>query len=153
LKKNARLQLAFQMMNEIGIIQQLSVTELNRRLPDSVHFSHFTVINHLSRLGDGRTPRRIADALQVTKATMTNTLTRLTGLGFIEVRDNPGDGRSKLVYLTAKGEDFRNRALASLQPLLEQMDKALDLERITTILPQLQELREYLDNNRDAPAD
>ena len=148
MKKNARLQLAFQMMNEIGIIQQLSVTELNRRLPDGMHFSHFSVINHLSRLGDGRTPARIAAAFQVTKATMTNTLSKLSSRGMINIRANPADGRSKLVYLTPEGKKFLIRAQAAVQPMLEQMDSDLDLEQLTGMLPQLQELREYLDTHR-----
>ena len=72
--KKTRKQLLFQGMNEIGIIQQLATTEFNRRLPDDLHVSHFSVINHLCRLGDGRTPLRIANAFQVTKATMTNVI-------------------------------------------------------------------------------
>lgn len=148
MKKNARLQLTFQMMNEIGIIQQLSVTELNRRLPDGMHFSHFGVINHLSRLGDGRTPARIAAAFQVTKPTMSNTLTKLSSRGMIDIRANPADGRSKLVYLTPAGKKFLIKAQAAVQPLLDQMDRDLDLEYLTGMLPQLQELREYLDTHR-----
>ena len=64
----------FQLFTEIGIIQQLSVNKFNRVMPDGLHISHFGVINHLWRLGDGRTPKRIADAFQVTKPTMSNTL-------------------------------------------------------------------------------
>jgi len=148
LKKNARLMLASQLLNEIGIIQQLVTTELNRLLPEGMHLSHFSVLNHLVRLGDGHTPNRIASAFQVTRATMTNTLTRLSARGMIDVRANPEDGRSKLVYLTPEGVAFHQRAYIALTPFVEGMDQNLDLENLTSVLPQLQELREYLDNNR-----
>jgi DNA-binding MarR family transcriptional regulator len=150
LEKKTRKQLLFQVLNEIGIIQQLATTEFNRRLPEGLHVSHFSVINHLCRLGDGRTPLRLARAFQVTKATMTNTLTRLSARGLIEIRDNPADGRSKLVFLTSKGRAFQKRAIAALEPVLELMDRNLDLEKIIQMRPTLQELREFLDSNRSA---
>ena len=78
--KKARRQRWFELLNEIGIIQQLAVTEFNRRLPEGLHVSHFSVINHLCRLGDGRTPLEIARAFQVTKPTMTNTLAKLSNV-------------------------------------------------------------------------
>ena len=59
-------KLAFQFFNEIGIIQQLASTAFNRRLPEGLHVSHFAVLNHLTRLGDGKTPRALASAFQVT---------------------------------------------------------------------------------------
>lgn len=79
---------------------------------------------------------------------MTNTLAKLSGRGLIEIRANPEDGRSKLVYLTPAGVKFRDRAIASLNPAIEKMDRELDLEAMVKILPELQILREYLDTNR-----
>ncbi len=146
--QDTRRQGLFALFNEIGIIEQLAVTEFNRRLPDGLHVSHFAVINHLVRLGDGRTPARLAQAFQVTKPTMTNTLSKLSRRGFIKVRDNPEDGRSKLVFLTPNGRALRDEAIATLYPLLDRMAERLDLEALLAILPQLQVLREYLDENR-----
>lgn len=143
-----RRQQLFQLLNEIGIIQQLSTAEFNRRMPEGLHVSHFSVLNHLSRLGDGRTPVRIAAAFQVTKATMTNTLSKLSARGFIEIRSNPDDGRSKLVYLTPDGREFQKRALAAVGPVLDQINEKLDVDTILGILPKLQELREFLDVSR-----
>lgn len=143
-----RRQRLFQLLNEIGIIQQLSTAEFNRRMPEGLHVSHFSVLNHLSRLGDGRTPVRIAAAFQVTKATMTNTLSKLSARGFIEIRSNPDDGRSKLVYLTPTGREFQKRALAAVGPVLDQINENLDVDAILEILPKLHELREFLDVSR-----
>ncbi len=149
MNKNQRKQALFQLFNEVGIIYQLSTTLFNRRLPEGLHVSHFSVINHLCRLGDGCTPLALASAFQVTKATMTNTLNKLSGRGFIEVKPNPEDGRSKLVYLTVKGRDFREKAIQELAPTMDVLDKDLELERLLKILPELQELREYLDSHRE----
>ncbi len=148
--RRIRRRRLFELFNEIGIIQQLAGTAFNQRLPDGLHVSHFNVVNHLCRLGDGRTPLRIARAFQVTKATMTNTLTKLEARGFIEIRDNPADGRSKLVFLTDEGRAFQTKAVATLYPVLDGLDKELDTARLARILPKLRALREYLDANRDA---
>ena len=147
--KQARRQRWFELLNEIGIIYQLASTEFNRRLPDGLHLSHFGVINHLCRLGDGRTPQQIARAFQVTKPTMTNTLTKLSAQGFVEIRDNPADGRSKLVYLTKAGRKFREKAIATLDPVLDELDRALKTRTANEPLPALRALREYLDKRRD----
>lgn len=148
--EQSQKQVLFQVFNEIGIIQQLAVTEFHRRMPEGLHVSHFSVINHLCRLGDGRTPMSIAQAFQVTKATMTNTLIKLSARGFIEVRENPADGRSKLVYLTETGRSFQEKAIAALDPVLSKMTDELDVDRIAGILPALEQLRSYMDNNRSA---
>ncbi len=148
--RRLRRQRLFELFNEIGIIQQLAGTAFNHRLPDGLHVSHFSVVNHLCRLGDGRTPLRLAQAFQVTKATMTNTLAKLEARGFIEIRKNPTDGRSKLVFLTEKGRSFQKKAIATLYPVLDKLDKQLDAALMCEILPTLRTLRTYLDANRDA---
>ncbi|MFK5979340.1 MAG: MarR family winged helix-turn-helix transcriptional regulator [Rhizobiaceae bacterium] len=140
----------FGLLTEIGIINQLMTTEFNHLMPDGLHISQFGVINHLCRVADGWTPLRLANAFQVTKATMTNTLARLSARGLVEVRNNPADGRSKLVFITSDGRVFQKRAIASLEPFLMKMGKELDLEALIKILPQLEKLREYFDNNRTA---
>ena len=55
----------FGFFNEIGIVSQLSSALFMRLLPGGLHLSHFIVLNHLTRLGDGRTPLQIAAALPV----------------------------------------------------------------------------------------
>ena len=67
----------FQFFNELAIIQQLATAAFNQCMPDGLHISHFSVINHLLRTEEGKTPLQIARALQVTKATMTHTMTVL----------------------------------------------------------------------------
>ena len=144
----SRDQQLFELMNEIGIISQLSSNALNRQLPGGLLVSHFSVLNHLVRLGDGCTPVEIARAFQVTKATMTNTLGKLEGAGLVELRAHPTDGRSKQVYLTPRGTEFRTQAIASLAPAMKRMAGSVDVDVLLATLPALRELRAYLDRNR-----
>jgi len=143
-------KLAFQFFNEMGIVHQLAVTAFNRRLPAGMHVSHFAVINHMIRLGDGTTPLALAKAFQVTKGTMTNTLSVLGERGLIKLKPHATDGRSKLVFLTAAGRKFHPRAIKSLDPLFAMLEDKMDLEKLHAILPVLREVRETLDANRDA---
>ncbi|MGB0499456.1 MAG: MarR family transcriptional regulator, partial [Rubricella sp.] len=46
----------FALFNEIGIIAQLSRALFEARLDDGITLPHFTVLNHLVRVGDGATP-------------------------------------------------------------------------------------------------
>ena len=139
----------FAFLNEVGIIGQLSRTLFEARLPDGFLVSHFSVLNHLVRLGDGATPMALASAFQVPKTTMTHTLTGLEKAALIEMRPNPEDGRSKCVWLTEAGRKFREDAITSLGPDIEKMLNSLDLARISSALPVLEEVREYLDRTRD----
>ena len=91
------------LLNEIAIIGQLARTLLEARLPPGFVAAQFSVLNHLVRLGDGRTPLAIAQAFQVPKNSMPHSLNVLQRVGMIEMRKNPQDGRSKLVFITANG--------------------------------------------------
>ncbi|HNK68572.1 MAG TPA: helix-turn-helix domain-containing protein, partial [Flavobacteriales bacterium] len=42
-----------------------------------MELSHFSVLNHLARTGEERTPAQLARAFHVTRGAMTNTLTKL----------------------------------------------------------------------------
>ena len=143
--------LIFGFFNEIGIVSQLGSALFTRLIPGGLHLSHFIVLNHLVRLGDGRTPVQIANALQVTKATMTHTVTVLTRHGFVEVVPNPDDGRSKLVRLTEAGRAFRDDAIARLAPALGFVADSLSVEEIGAVLPVLEKVRKLLDAERDNP--
>jgi DNA-binding MarR family transcriptional regulator len=87
--------LAFRVLNEIGIIDQLGTTLFERAMPHGLTVPQFVVLNHFVRLGGDKTPMALAEALQVTKATMTSTLQRLEQKGFIAVTPDPHDGRGR----------------------------------------------------------
>ncbi len=142
----------FEFFNEIGIIEQLSRALLEERLPKGLIAPHFTVLNHLFRLGDGRAPIDMARAFQVPKTTLTHTLKGLDAHGLIEMRPNPDDGRSKLVYLTDSGRTLREKTIIAMGPEFERLGAEFDTARLVEVLPVLRDLRVYLDDDKNRPA-
>jgi DNA-binding MarR family transcriptional regulator len=147
LETDANPQL-FEFFNEIGIISQLASAFFSKHLPNGMHVAHFSILNHLVRLGDRRTPVQIAQAFQVTKATMTHSLGVLEKHGFIAIEPNPGDGRSKLVILTPTGRAFREQAIAAVGPAFAPVMAQLNADDLLSMLPGLRKVRQILDENR-----
>lgn len=141
--------LIYRFFTEIGIIEQLARNRLERELPAGMTMAQFVVLQHFARLDGEQTPLALARAMQVTKGTMTNTLQRLAAGGLIAVRPDPTDGRGKLVSLTPEGRDARDKAVARLQPVLDQVAAAIGDNPIEDAMPFLQSVREFLDKNRD----
>lgn len=138
----------FRLFNEIGIIAQLSGNRFQRVLPQGLTVAQFSLLNHGVRLGDGWTPARLAAAFQVTKGTMTNTLQKLEAKGFVRLDPDPGDARSKRVYLTASGRSAREAALKALVPELAGLPEGFPPALAAEILPALERLRIWLDTHR-----
>jgi DNA-binding MarR family transcriptional regulator len=141
----------FEIFNEIGIIEQLSRALLEARLPDGMIAPHFSVLNHLIRVGDGPTPIKLARAFQVPKTSMTHTLQVLEKRGMIETRANPEDGRSKQVWLTANGRQTRDQTIQKLAQDFSGLSQGLDMDALKSIQPVLTGLRKHLDDNREKP--
>ena len=139
----------FRLFNEIGIIGQLSRALLEARLPPGFVAAQFSVLNHLARVGDGSTPLVIAQAFQVPKNSMTHSLNVLEREGLIEIRRNPQDGRSKLVYITDKGRMFRDDVIGALAPDIARIAAAFPPDSVARLLPDLETLRKFLDADRD----
>lgn len=139
----------FRVFNEIGILEQLSRSLFQARLPHGMLVSHFAVLNHLVRVKDGRTPLELARAFQVAKTTMTHTLAGLEKAGFIEMRPNEDDARSKRVWITEKGRGFRDDAIRAVKPDIDSLKLEVTEARVKRILPELEELRKIMDKRRD----
>ena len=139
----------YQLFNEIGILSQLSRTMLEARLGHGMLLPHFSVLNHLIRVGDGTTPLNLSSAFQVPKASMTHTLAGLVKAGYIEMRENEKDKRSKCIYITKAGRAFRDQAIQSLAPDLKELAKDFSVNDVEAMLPALVQLRKVLDCSRD----
>lgn len=139
----------FEIFNEIGIIEQLSRALLEARLPDGLIAPHFGVLSHLSKGRDGATPLQMARAFQVPKTSMTHTLKGLEQGGYVTLKPNPEDGRSKQVWLTQKGHDLRNQTIQALAPDFFALIGQFDVKRLKAIKPVLSDLRQVLDDARN----
>ncbi|MBU6319862.1 MAG: MarR family transcriptional regulator [Alphaproteobacteria bacterium] len=141
--------LFFRLFNEIGIIDQLASSAFERALPHGLTLAQFTVLNHCVRLGDNRTPAQLARAFQLTRGTLTSTLGRLEAKGFIRIEADQKDGRSKRVFLTREGRAAREGAIRAARPHLDRVAGAFVRDDVHAIMPALQKLRAWLDQNRD----
>ena len=103
---------------------------------------HFSVLNHLIRVGDGKTPLELSRAFQVPKASMTHTLSGLEKAGYIEARANEQDKRSKQIFITDAGRDFRDSAIQGLEPDVNEISRYFTEEQAAAIVPALTQLRE-----------
>jgi DNA-binding MarR family transcriptional regulator len=140
----------FALLNEVAIIEHLARNRLERVLPDGLRASHFVVLNHLVRLGDGRSPARIARAVQVERPAMTNTLQRLEARGLVRLAPHPRDGRGKLVFLTEAGRAAREAAVAAATAAIAPVAEGIDAAEMEAALPLLRRLRAALDRAREA---
>lgn len=140
---------AFRVLTEIGIINQLSISALERVLPHGLTSSQFGVLSHFSRLGGSSRPLDLANAFQVTKGAMTNTLQKLKARGFVEIVPDPEDGRAKLVSLTEDGAQAYGECIDLVVPMMVQMMTHIDNGKFEAALPFLEELRTFLDKARD----
>ncbi len=138
----------FAFFNEVAIISQLSSVMFEARLPPGFTVSQFAVLNHLIRVQDGRTPLDLARAFQVPKTTMTHSLAVLARHALIVTAPNPGDGRSKRVWITPEGRSFRDTAVLALAPDIARIAADFPADRLSAAMPVLTELRRLMDAAR-----
>lgn len=139
---------AFRFFNEIGIIEQLARTRFDAALPKGMSVAQFSVLNHFVRLGGERSIVELARAFQVSKPAMGKLVEKLAAQGFLAVRPNPVDTRGKIVSLTARGAQSRDKSIAALAPELARLQRALGAEIFSALLPDLERVRQWLDGNR-----
>jgi DNA-binding MarR family transcriptional regulator len=140
--------IAFELLTEVGIIDQLATARLEAVLPDGLLAPHFGVLNHLARLGDGVSPVVLSRAFQVAKPTMTNTLQRLEARGFIQLVPDPADRRGKRVLLTDAGRNMRDNAVTAAVAQATDLRAHIGDDELAEILPTLRRLRAALDATR-----
>jgi DNA-binding MarR family transcriptional regulator len=147
--KQSALEEAFRFLTEVGIIAQLAGAAFEKALAPGMTMPQFSVLHHLARLGGEWTPVRLANAMQVTKGAMTNTLGHLAGKDFIAIRPDDRDGRAKLVSLTSKGRHARDKAIGALAPELDALVAGLPDGLMPQAIPLLETVRRFLDQRRD----
>lgn len=138
--------LAVSLFGELLTADQLARNRISKVLPKGMELSHFSVLNHLARLQDERTPAQLARAFHVTRGAMTNTLSKLEWAGHIHIRPDWDDARQKFVAISPAGRAARDAAVQSVAPLIADVVKALGADRVRAVLPVLRELRIRLED-------
>ena len=140
----------YRFFTEIGIINQLSRSGLERHLPGSMTATQFGILGHLMRRPEGETPLQLATAFQVPKTSMTHMITGLVDAGLIEIAPNPKDGRSKIARVTPMAGPFFGEVTQKLGVDLMPVIQDLGVERFARVLPDLEKIRSVMDKARDA---
>lgn len=65
------------------------------------------------------------------------------------MRDDPADGRAKLVSPTPAGRLIRDEALAALGTLFPMLDAMVEPAELTALITSLRRIRVALDRQRD----
>jgi DNA-binding MarR family transcriptional regulator len=99
----------------------------------------FGVLNQLA-LNSAMTVSELADALRITRASVSQTRQSLEDAGLITSKDHPSDARQRHLALTAKGRRLVNR-LALLWHAMDEAAREVDEEagHVVAILDQLDE--------------
>ena len=133
--------IAVSLFGELFMADQLARNRISKALPKGMQLSHFSVLNHLARVGDERTPAQLARAFHVTRGAMTNTLARLEWAGHVHIRPDWDDARQKFVAISPSGRAARDAAVAAVAPLIAEVVTALGADKVRAVLPVLRELR------------
>lgn len=138
--------IAVTLFGELFMADQLARNRISKALPKGMELSHFSVLNHLARINDERTPAQLARAFHVTRGAMTNTLTKLVWAGHVHIRPDWDDARQKFVAISPSGRAARDAAVQSVAPLISEVVAALGADRVRAVLPVLREMRLRLEH-------
>ncbi|SLN30828.1 MarR family protein [Roseovarius albus] len=138
--------LAVALFSEIMTNEQLIRSRLSRVLPKGMEISHFSVLNHLARAKDERSPAQLAKSFHVTRGAMTNTLSKLEWAGYIHIRPDWDDARRKKIAISPAGRQAREAALSAMAPMIGDLVNELGEGRVRATLPILRELRIKLED-------
>lgn len=148
MNENPTQSLAVTFFSEILTAEQLIRSRLSRVLPKGMEISHFSVLNHLARSGEERTPAQLAKSFHVTRGAMTNTLNKLEWAGYIHVRPDWDDARRKQVAISPAGQRACEAALSAIMPIITQVLQDLGEDKFRATLPVLRELRIKLEADK-----
>ena len=137
--------LAVSLFGELLTTDQLARNRISKALPKGMELSHFSVLNHLARLNEERTPAQLARAFHVTRGAMTNTLTKLEWAGHVHIRPDWDDARQKFVAISPAGRAARDAAVAAVIPMIADVVQSLGPDKVRAVLPILREMRVKLE--------
>ena len=133
--------LAVTLFSEILAVDQLARSYVARVLPKGMELSHFSVLNHLAHAGVEKSPAQLARTFHLTRGAMTNTLSKLEWAGWVHIRPDWEDARSKMVTISPAGFLARDAAMAAIAPIIARAVEKVGYETVRPILPVMRELR------------
>ena len=142
---NPKDSLPVALFSEMFMADQLARTALTTALPKGMELSDFSVLNHLARAGEPRSPAQLAKSFHVTRGAMTNTLNKLEWAGHVHIHPDWDDARRKQVTISPAGRKARDAALAAITPIIGDVVEQIGSEKVRSVLPVLREVRTKFD--------
>lgn len=139
--------LSVALFSEMFMADQLARNRLSKALPKGMELSHFSVLNHLARVGEEKSPAQLAKAFHVTRGAMTNTLSKLEWAGHVHIRPDWDDARRKFVTISPAGRAARDAAIQAITPIIANVVRSIGVDKVRATLPVLRELRECFDED------
>jgi DNA-binding MarR family transcriptional regulator len=133
--------LAISLFSELFMADQLARNRISKALPKGMELSHFSVLNHLARAGEEKTPAQLARVFHLTRGAMTNTLSRLEWAGHVHIRPDWDDARQKFVSISPSGKLARDAAVQSVAPIIGEVVQGLGADTVRMLLPVLRAIR------------
>lgn len=133
--------LAVALFSEILTVDQLARNNVAKALPKGMELSHFSVLNHLARTQEEKTPAQLAQIFHLTRGAMSNTLRKLEMSGYVHVRPDWEDARRKMVTISPTGRAARDAAMAAIAPIIADAVQKVGHEKVRAILPVMREIR------------
>ncbi|CCY92718.1 transcriptional regulator MarR family [Bacteroides sp. CAG:1076] len=108
----------------------------------------FEMLQVLSSLWheQGITQQVLAERTAKDKACLTNLMNNLEKKGYVRREEDPNDRRSKLVFLTNEGEEFRNQIRPVLDQVYVHAEQIIGLEGIRVMMSELNSVYNVLEN-------
>jgi DNA-binding MarR family transcriptional regulator len=138
---SADTSVAIALFSEVIAADQMIRNKLSKVLPKGMELSHFSVLNHLARYEEERSPAQLAKTFGVTRGAMTNTLSKLQWAGYVHIRPDWDDARRKMVAISPAGRAARDQALGAIEPLIVSAMSNLDPSDVRGAVPVLRALR------------
>jgi len=115
----------------LGALMRMPIDALQRRMLDEARAAgytdlvqaHFAVMRYPGP--DGRRPSDIAAEVDMTKQAMNYLLGQLEQLGYLIREDDPVDGRSKRVRMTARGNALRQTIRSTVTRIEGELEDEL----------------------------
>ncbi|KAF0094616.1 MAG: hypothetical protein E1N59_1620 [Puniceicoccaceae bacterium 5H] len=139
----------FQLFAKISMIHNHVTTQFVRVLPRDLSMAQFSILHHLYRRpGVEKTPLELANHFLLSKASVGEALDKLAKKGFVALKKNEKDGRSKVVSITSAGLEAHRESVMAIQPFLAEMREAVGLETLQAASEILYPIREWLREQR-----
>jgi DNA-binding MarR family transcriptional regulator len=122
----------------LDVIQRRIVDALHKHGFDDLGPAHLPVLRYPGP--EGRRPVELAAEANMSKQAMNYLLGQLETLGYLERRSDPGDGRFKRVYMTARGDATRKIIRDAVREVEAEWAEELgarNLDQLRTLLTRL----------------